>query len=390
MLLRNVTPLARRTLSATPLARRGAPLARRLLSTALADGGGDDFRPPAQRKAESVRARLLEREASALEGGGQARIDKQHGNGKLTARERLALLLDDGSFREFDMLKTHRCVDFGMQDNRPAGDGVVTGHGTVNGRRVFVFSQDFTVFGGALSEAHAEKICKVMDRAVELGAPVIGLNDSGGARIQEGVASLAGYADVFQRNVEASGVVPQISVIMGPCAGGAVYSPAMTDFTMMVEETAYMFVTGPEVVKTVTNEQITAAELGGARTHTRTSGVSCLSLPNDVEAMAVRMRFHSRRRRAVHAPPTNTHHHRSPSTGDARSHRLPAALQPREAAAPRHRGPARPGVGGPRPDRPLRRQHAVRHEGVAAAGRPRNSAQFSARNSPRAIRRNSL
>ena len=290
MLLRNFTPLARRTLSATPLARRGAPLARRLLSTALADGGGDDFRPPAQRKAESVRARLLEREASALEGGGQKRIDKQHGNGKLTARERLALLLDDGSFREFDMLKTHRCVDFGMQDNRPAGDGVVTGHGTVNGRRVFVFSQDFTVFGGALSEAHAEKICKVMDRAVELGAPVIGLNDSGGARIQEGVASLAGYADVFQRNVEASGVVPQISVIMGPCAGGAVYSPAMTDFTMMVEETAYMFVTGPEVVKTVTNEQITAAELGGARTHTRTSGVSCLSLPNDVEAMAVRAR----------------------------------------------------------------------------------------------------
>ena len=388
MLLRNFTPLARRSLSATPLVRRAAPLARRLLSTALADGGGDDFRPPAQRKAESVRARLLEREASALEGGGQARIDKQHGNGKLTARERLALLLDDGSFREFDMLKTHRCVDFGMQDNRPAGDGVVTGHGTVNGRRVFVFSQDFTVFGGALSEAHAEKICKVMDRAVELGAPVIGLNDSGGARIQEGVASLAGYADVFQRNVEASGVVPQISVIMGPCAGGAVYSPAMTDFTMMVEETAYMFVTGPEVVKTVTNEQITAAELGGARTHTRTSGVSCLSLPNDVEAMAVRMRSHSRRRRAVHAPTKPTH--RPPSAGDARAHRLPAALQPREAAAPRHRGPARPRVGGPRPDRPLRRQHALRHEGVAAAGRPRNSAQFSARNSPRAIRRNSL
>ena len=386
MLLRNFTPLARRSLSATPLVRRAAPLARRLLSTALADGGGDDFRPPAQRKAESVRARLLEREASALEGGGQARIDKQHGNGKLTARERLALLLDDGSFREFDMLKTHRCVDFGMQDNRPAGDGVVTGHGTVNGRRVFVFSQDFTVFGGALSEAHAEKICKVMDRAVELGAPVIGLNDSGGARIQEGVASLAGYADVFQRNVEASGVVPQISVIMGPCAGGAVYSPAMTDFTMMVEETAYMFVTGPEVVKTVTNEQITAAELGGARTHTRTSGVSCLSLPNDVEAMAVRTRSHSRRRRAVHAPTKPTH--RPPSAGDARAHRLPAALQPREAAAPRHRGPARPRVGGPRPHRPLRRQHALRHEGVAAAGKAaqswaRNSlaAQFSARNS---------
>ena len=239
------------------------------------------------------------------------------------------------------MLKTHRCVDFGMQDNRPAGDGVVTGHGTVNGRRVFVFSQDFTVFGGALSEAHAEKICKVMDRAVELGAPVIGLNDSGGARIQEGVASLAGYADVFQRNVEASGVVPQISVIMGPCAGGAVYSPAMTDFTMMVEETAYMFVTGPEVVKTVTNEQITAAELGGARTHTRTSGVSCLSLPNDVEAMAVRTRSHSRRRSAVHAPPSppppTLRRRRARSSTTCRS---PTARS-RRAAPPRTRPTAR-------------------------------------------------
>ena len=325
MLLRNFTPLARRSL-------RAAPLARRLLSTALANGGDDDLKPAAQRKAESVRARLLEREASALEGGGQKRIDKQHGNGKLTARERLALLLDDGSFREFDMLKTHRCVDFGMQDNRPAGDGVVTGHGTVNGRRVFVFSQDFTVFGGALSEAHAEKICKVMDRAVELGAPVIGLNDSGGARIQEGVASLAGYADVFQRNVEASGVVPQISVIMGPCAGGAVYSPAMTDFTMMVEETAYMFVTGPDVVKTVTNEQITAAELGGARTHTRTSASRAFR-PNDVEAMAVRTRSDSRP--AVHAPPT------SPPTPTLRRRRVLSSTTCRSPTARSRRAATR-------------------------------------------------
>ena len=219
-------------------------------------------------------------------GGGQKRIDAQHGKGKLTARERLDLLLDEGSFREYDMLKTHRCVDFGIEAQQPPGDGVVTGHGTIDGRTVFVFSQDFTVFGGALSETHAEKICKIMDKAVQVGAPVIGLNDSGGARIQEGVASLAGYADVFQRNVDASGVVPQLSVVMGPCAGGAVYSPAMTDFTMMVENTSYMFVTGPEVVKTVTNEEITADALGGARAHTRTSGVAQLSAANDVEAMA--------------------------------------------------------------------------------------------------------
>ena len=387
MLLRSFTPLARLTLSAAPLARRGAPLARRLLSTALADGGGDDFRPPAQRKAESVRARLLEREASALEGGGQARIDKQHGNGKLTARERLALLLDDGSFREFDMLKTHRCVDFGMQDNRPAGDGVVTGHGTVNGRRVFVFSQDFTVFGGALSEAHAEKICKVMDRAVELGAPVIGLNDSGGARIQEGVASLAGYADVFQRNVEASGVVPQISVIMGPCAGGAVYSPAMTDFTMMVEETAYMFVTGPEVVKTVTNEQITAAELGGARTHTRTSGVSCLSLPNDVEAMAVRYCSHSRRR-VVHPPSPPTAH--PPQATRALIDYLP--LSNREKP-PRRATEDPPDRASEALDRIVPFDANTPYDMKALllqAGRAIRGAQFAARNLPRAIRRNSL
>jgi len=229
---------------------------------------------------------LAEHEASALAGGGERRIQAQHGKGKLTARERLELLLDPGTFREYDMLKAHRCVDFNMHDDRPAGDGVVTGHGKINGRLVFAFSQDFTVFGGSLGEANAEKICKIMDKAMDVGAPVIGLNDSGGARIQEGVASLAGYAEVFQRNVVASGVVPQISVIMGPCAGGAVYSPAMTDFTVMVENTSYMFVTGPEVVKTVTNEAVTAEALGGARTHTRTSGVAHLSVANDVEAMA--------------------------------------------------------------------------------------------------------
>ena len=191
--------------------------------------------PPYLRKAQAVRAKLEEAEAAAFLGGGQARIDTQHKKGKLTARERLTLLLDEGSFREYDMLKTHRCTDFGMEAQRPAGDGVVTGHGTIHGRTVFVFSQDFTVFGGSLSEAHAEKICKIMDKALLVGAPIIGLNDSGGARIQEGVASLAGYAEVFQRNVDASGVVPQLSVIMGPCAGGAVYSPVMTDFTTMVE-----------------------------------------------------------------------------------------------------------------------------------------------------------
>ena len=198
--------------------------------------------PPHLRKASAVRAKLAEQAELALVGGGQARIEAQHKKGKLTARERLSLLLDEGSFREYDMLKTHRCTDFGMERQKPAGDGVVTGHGTIHGRTVFVFSQDFTVFGGSLSEAHAEKICKIMDKAMLVGAPVIGLNDSGGARIQEGVASLAGYADVFQRNVDASGVVPQLSVIMGPCAGGAVYSPVMTDFTVMVEQTSYMFV----------------------------------------------------------------------------------------------------------------------------------------------------
>ena len=202
---------------------------------------------------EVIRQLEDKREAARL-GGGTKRVDAQHAKGKLTARERIELLLDPDSFEEWDMFVEHRCHDFGMGDQKIPGDGVVTGYGTVNGRLVFVYSQDFTVFGGALSEAHAEKICKIMDHAINVGAPVIGLNDSGGARIQEGVASLGGYAEVFQRNVLASGVIPQISVIMGPCAGGAVYSPAMTDFIFMVKDSAYMFVTGPEVVKTVTHE----------------------------------------------------------------------------------------------------------------------------------------
>ncbi|SUZ30902.1 Propionyl-CoA carboxylase beta chain [Roseibaca ekhonensis] len=218
-------------------------------------------------------------------GGGEKRIAAQHSKGKLTARERIELLLDEGSFEEFDMFVAHRCVDFGMQDSRPMGDGVVTGWGTINGRVVYVFSQDFTVMGGSVSETHAAKICKVMDMAIQNGAPVIGLNDSGGARIQEGVASLAAYGDVFQRNITASGVVPQISVIMGPCAGGAVYSPAMTDFIFMVKDSSYMFVTGPDVVKTVTNEHVTAEELGGALTHTRKSSVADAAFENDVEAL---------------------------------------------------------------------------------------------------------
>ncbi|MAN14931.1 MAG: methylmalonyl-CoA carboxyltransferase [Dinoroseobacter sp.] len=229
---------------------------------------------------------LEARREEARAGGGEKRIAAQHSKGKLTARERIDLLLDEGSFEEFDMFKTHRCTDFGMQASKPRGDGVVTGWGTVNGRMVYVFSQDFTVFGGSLSETHAEKICKVMDMAMQNGAPVIGINDSGGARIQEGVASLAGYAEVFQRNIMASGVVPQISVIMGPCAGGAVYSPAMTDFIFMVKDSSYMFVTGPDVVKTVTNEQVTAEELGGASTHTRKSSVADGAFEDDVEAMS--------------------------------------------------------------------------------------------------------
>ncbi len=230
------------------------------------------------------------REAARM-GGGERRIAAQHKRGKLSARERLQLLLDQGSFEEIDMFVEHRCSEFGMADQRIPGDGVVTGSGTINGRPVFVFSQDFTVFGGALSEAHAEKICKIMDHAMRVGAPVIGINDSGGARIQEGVASLAGYADVFQRNVLASGVVPQISLIMGPCAGGAVYSPAMTDFICMVRDTSYMFVTGPDVVRTVTQEEVTHEELGGAATHTRRSGVADLAFDNDVEALSEIRRF---------------------------------------------------------------------------------------------------
>ena len=234
---------------------------------------------------------LDEKRAAACLGGGQKRIDSQHAKGKLTARERIELFLDPGSFEEWDMFKEHRCTDFGMEKQSLPGDGVVTGYGTVNGRLVFVFSQDFTVLGGSLSETHAEKICKVMDHAMKVGAPVIGLNDSGGARIQEGVASLGGYADVFQRNVMASGVVPQISMIMGPCAGGAVYSPAMTDFIFMVKDSSYMFVTGPEVVKTVTHEEVTSEELGGAITHTSKSGVADLAFENDVEALTMLRRF---------------------------------------------------------------------------------------------------
>ncbi len=238
-----------------------------------------------------IRQLEKKREMARL-GGGQKRIDGQHAKGKLTARERIELLFDPDSFEEWDMFKEHRCTDFGMdQAEKIPGDGVVIGYGTINGRLVFVFSQDFTVFGGSLSETHAEKICKVMDHAIKVGAPVIGLNDSGGARIQEGVASLGGYADVFQRNVMASGVVPQISMIMGPCAGGAVYSPSMTDFIFMVKDSSYMFVTGPEVVRTVTHEEVTAEELGGAVTHTSKSGVADLAFENDVEALAMLRRF---------------------------------------------------------------------------------------------------
>ncbi len=230
------------------------------------------------------------REAAKL-GGGQERIDAQHARGKLTARERVDVLLDQGSFEEWDIFVEHRSTDFDMADKVVPGDGVVTGYGTINGRMVFVFSQDFTVLGGSLSEAHAGKICKIMDHAMKVGVPVIGLNDSGGARIQEGIDSLAGYAEVFQRNVLASGVIPQISMIMGPCAGGAVYSPAMTDFIFMVKDTSYMYVTGPEVVKTVTHETVTHEELGGANTHSTRSGVADGAFENDVEALLSLRRF---------------------------------------------------------------------------------------------------
>ena len=240
---------------------------------------------------QDIIRKLEEMREKARLGGGERRIKAQHSKGKLTARERKEILYDEGSFEEWDMFVEHRCNDFGMEKEKIPGDGVVTGFGTINGRLCFVFSQDFTVFGGALSEAHAEKICKIMDQAVKVGAPVIGLNDSGGARIQEGVASLGGYAEVFQRNVLASGVVPQISMIMGPCAGGAVYSPAMTDFIFMVEDSSYMFVTGPDVVKTVTHETVSHEELGGAITHSSKSGVADHAFENDVEALLQLRRF---------------------------------------------------------------------------------------------------
>jgi propionyl-CoA carboxylase beta chain len=240
---------------------------------------------------QEIVRQLEEKRLAAQLGGGQRRIDAQHAKGKLTARERLELLLDPGSFEEWDMFVEHRCVDFGMAEQSIPGDGVVTGYGMVNGRAVFVFSQDFTVLGGSLSEAHAEKICKVMKQALKVGAPLIGLNDSGGARIQEGVASLGGYADVFQLNVLASGVIPQISMIMGPCAGGAVYSPAITDFIFMVKDSSYMYVTGPDVVKTVTHESVTHEELGGALTHSTRSGVADRAFENDVEALMMLRRF---------------------------------------------------------------------------------------------------
>ncbi|MCS7019864.1 MAG: acyl-CoA carboxylase subunit beta [Cytophagales bacterium] len=230
-------------------------------------------------------AELLRKNQEALLGGGQSRIDAQHKKGKLTARERIDLLLDPGTFEEIGKFVMHRCKDFGLDKEYYLGDGVVTGYGKVNGRLVYVFSQDFTVFGGSLSETHAEKICKIMDLAMKNGAPVIGLNDSGGARIQEGVMSLGGYADIFYRNTLASGVIPQLSAIMGPCAGGAVYSPAITDFILMVENTSYMFVTGPNVVKTVTHEEVTSEELGGASTHSTKSGVAHFACANEVECI---------------------------------------------------------------------------------------------------------
>jgi propionyl-CoA carboxylase beta chain len=230
---------------------------------------------------QDIIQQLEQKRAAAALGGGQKRIDAQHAKGKLTARERIALLLDEGSFEEWDMFVEHRCTDFGMAEQKVPGDGVVTGYGTINGRLVFVFSQDFTVFGGSLSEVFAEKVCKVMDMAVKVGCPVVGINDSGGARIQEGVVSLAGYAEIFWRNVQASGVVPQLSLVLGPCAGGAVYSPAITDFVLMAEGTSYMFITGPDVVRTVTGEEVDFEQLGGAATHATKSGVAHLVAPDE-------------------------------------------------------------------------------------------------------------
>src|SRR5690349_20352384 len=236
---------------------------------------------------DPLRARLQDMEKQAELGGGADRIQKQHEAGKLTARERIDLFLDPGSFQELDKFVTHRATDFGMADKKIPGDGVVTGYGTVDGRQVFVFAQDFTVFGGSLSGAYAQKICKVMDMATRVGAPIVGLNDSGGARIQEGVESLAGYADIYLRNTLTSGVEPQISVILGPCAGGAVYSQAITDFIVMVKNTSYMFITGPDVIKTVTHEDVTKDELGGAMTHNATSGVAHFAVDDDRECLAL-------------------------------------------------------------------------------------------------------
>ena len=238
---------------------------------------------PHQGRMENLRRLSAEAEA----GGGPERREREHKAGKLTARERIHLLLDENSFEELDKFVRHNCVDFGMQEQRPAGDGFVTGFGRIDGRLVYVFAQDFTVFGGSLSEANAQKICKIMDLAMRAGAPVIGLNDSGGARIQEGVASLAGYAEIFLRNTLSSGVIPQISAIMGPCAGGAVYSPAITDFIFMTRDTSYMFVTGPDVIKTVTHEEVTKQELGGAMTHNATSGVAHFLSRDDADCLAM-------------------------------------------------------------------------------------------------------
>lgn len=236
---------------------------------------------------DDLLARLADKEAEARAGGGEARVAKQHAAGKWTARQRIDALLDPDSFRELDAFVVHQSHDFGLDEQRIAGDGVVTGHGRIDGRLVYVFAQDFTVFGGSLSSAHAAKICKVMDHAMRNGAPVIGLNDSGGARIQEGVASLGGYADIFLRNTMASGVIPQLSAVLGPCAGGAVYSPAITDFIAMVDQTAYMFVTGPDVVKTVTHEEVSKEELGGASTHAGRSGVAHFKVPDESAMMAL-------------------------------------------------------------------------------------------------------
>ncbi|MDA3833258.1 MAG: methylmalonyl-CoA carboxyltransferase, partial [Spirochaetales bacterium] len=229
--------------------------------------------------------KLIDLRTEAKLGGGVKRIEAQHRKGKFTARERIELLLDEGSFEEFDMFVTHRCTNFGMEKKKFLGDGVVTGHGTIDGRVVYVFSQDFTIFGGSLSETFAQKICKVMDMAMKAGAPVIGINDSGGARIQEGVTSLAGYAEIFERNILASGVIPQISAIFGPCAGGAVYSPALTDFIMMTEQNSYMFVTGPKVVKTVTGENISVEDLGGGKIHASKSGVAHFLVDEEKEGL---------------------------------------------------------------------------------------------------------